>query len=91
MTKQVFINLPVRDLEKSFALYTAMGFTNNPQFSDETAKCMVWSDEIFLIIMTHEKFSSFTNKSIADTKNAISGLFSLSVESPEQIHSIMEK
>lgn len=68
-----------------------MGFTNNPQFSDETAKCMVWSDEIFVMIMTHEKFSSFTSKPIADTRNTLAGLFPLSLETPEQIHEVMEK
>jgi predicted lactoylglutathione lyase len=52
MASQVFINLPVADLEKSMKFYAGLGFTNNPQFSDETAKCMVWSETIFVMIMT---------------------------------------
>lgn len=89
MNKQVFINLAVKDLEKSMSLYTKMGFTNNPQFSDDTAKCMVWSETIFLMIMTHERFKNFTAKPIADTKNNIAGLFSLSVESVDSVNMIV--
>jgi predicted lactoylglutathione lyase len=86
MAKQIFINLAVKDLEKSLGLYTALGFTNNPQFSDETAKCMVWSENILVMLMTHEKFSSFTTKPIADTKTGLAGLFSLSVDSIEDLN-----
>lgn len=89
MTKQIFINLAVKNLQKSIDFYSALGFTNNPQFSDDTAKCMVWSDHIFVMILTHEKFNSFTNKPIADTKTNISGLYSLSVESIDEINRIV--
>jgi len=91
MTKQVFINLAVADLQKSADFYTALGFEINPQFSDDTAKCMVWSDSIYLMILTHEKFKHFTNKPIADTKNNIAALFSLSLGSVEEVHAMMEK
>ena len=86
MTKQVFINLAVQDIEKSLGFYTKMGFTVNPQFSDDTAKCLVWSENIFLMIMNHEKFKSFATKPLADTKNNLAGLFSLSVESVEKVN-----
>lgn len=89
MAKQIFVNLVVSDLAKSMAFYSALGFTNNPQFSDDTAKCMVWSDQIFVMIMTHEKFASFATKPIADTKSALAGLFSLSVDSVEEMNKIM--
>jgi uncharacterized protein len=89
MAKQIFINIAVKDLQKSMDFYTAMGFTNNPQFSDDTAKCMVWSENIFIMILSHEKFTSFTNKPIADTKSKIAGLFSLSTESVEEMNKIM--
>lgn len=89
MPKQVFINLAVKDLRKSMDFYTALGFTNNPQFSDETAKCMVWSESIFVMIMTHEKFATFATKPIADTKNSLAGLFSLSLDSIEEVNTIM--
>lgn len=91
MTKQVFINLAVADLQKSADFYTALGFEMNPQFSDDTAKCMVWSDSIYLMILTHDKFKHFTNKPIADTKNNIAALFSLSLGSVEEVHAMMEK
>ena len=88
MAKQIFINLAVKDLQKSMAFYTALGFTNNPQFSDETGKCMVWSENIFVMLLTHEKFANFTDKPIADTKSNIAGLFSLSVESVDEVNRI---
>ncbi len=89
MAKQIFINLAVKDLEKSMAFYTALGFTNNSQFSDDAGKCMVWSESIFLMLLNHEKFSSFTTKPIADTKSNIAGLFSLSLESIEEVNNLM--
>lgn len=89
MAKQVFINLAVRNLQKSMDFYTALGFTNNPQFSDESGKCMVWSDHIFVMLLTHEKFATFATKPIADTKNAVVGLFSLSVNGIDEINSIL--
>jgi predicted lactoylglutathione lyase len=91
MAKQIFINLAVKDLHKSMAFYTALGFSNNPQFSDNTGKCMVWSESIFVMILTHEKFKTFATKPIADTKSNLAGLFSLSVESVDEVNSILCK
>ena len=90
MAKQIFINLAVTDLQKSMDFYSKMGFSNNPQFSDETAKCMVWSEHIYLMIMTHDKFNHFATKPIADTKSHLAALLSLSVESPEEMHQIVD-
>jgi predicted lactoylglutathione lyase len=89
MAKQIFINLAVTDLQKSMDFYTALGFTINPQFSDETGKCMVWSENIFVMILTHEKFATFATKPIADTKSNVAALFSLSVDSVDEVNSIM--
>ncbi len=91
MAKQVFINLAVKDLQKSVDFYTALGFTNNPQFSDDTGKCMEWSENIFVMILSHEKFSEFATKPLADTKSYIAGIFSLSLDSLEEVNSIMDK
>lgn len=88
--KQVFINLAVKDVEKSMDFYTQLGFTNNPQFSDDNGKCMVWSDTIYLMILGHEKFKTFTGKPLADTKGNIAALFALSVESTEEVNKIVE-
>ena len=87
--KQVFINLAVKDLAKSMNFYTQLGFTNNPQFSDDSGKCMVWSENIFVMIMTHKKFQTFATKPIADTKSSLAGLFSLSVESLDKVNEIV--
>ena len=89
--KQVFINLAVKDVDRSMNFYTSLGFTLNPQFSDDQGKCMVWSDAIFLMIMSHEKFKSFTKKPIADTKSSIAALFALSVESADKVNEIVEQ
>ena len=89
MARQIFINLAVKDLEKSKAFYTALGFTNNPQFSDDAGKCMVWSENIYVMLLTHEKFLNFATKPIADTKNAVAGLFSLSLDSVDEVHTVM--
>lgn len=88
--KQVFINLAVKDVQKSEAFYTQLGFTLNPQFSDDQGKCLVWSDAIFLMILSHEKFKTFVKKPIADTKNSVAGLFALSVESADKVNEIVE-
>ena len=89
MAKQIFINLAVKDPQKSMDFYTALGFTNNPQFSDNAGKCMVWSENIFVMILSHEKFASFATKPLADTKSTLAGLFSLSTESVEQMNEMM--
>ena len=89
MAKQIFINLAVKDLKKSMDFYAALGFSNNPQFSDDTGKCMVWSENIFVMILTHEKFKTFATKPIADTKSNLAGLFSLSVDSIDEVNNIL--
>lgn len=89
MAKQIFINLAVKDPQKSMDFYTALGFSNNPQFSDDSGKCMVWGDNIFVMILSHEKFASFATKPIADTKSHLAGLFSLSVDSLDEVNTIL--
>lgn len=66
MSKMIFINLPVADLNKSIAFYEALGFTKNPMFSDDTAACMVLSDAIHVMILTHAKWATFTDRPIPD-------------------------
>ncbi|MFE3870428.1 VOC family protein [Flavobacterium sp. ZS1P70] len=89
MAKQIFINLAVKELQKSMDFYTALGFTNNPQFSDDSGKCMVWSENIFVMLLTHEKFASFATKPIADTKSNLAAIFSLSTDSIDEINNIV--
>ncbi len=64
MTKMIFVNLPVADLPKSIAFYAALGFTNNPAFSDAAGGCMVWSEAIHVMLLTHEKWRGFTTRPI---------------------------
>ncbi|MEW5675144.1 glyoxalase/bleomycin resistance/extradiol dioxygenase family protein [Flavobacterium enshiense] len=81
MKSQIFINLPVKNLEKAMAFYTAIGFVNNPNFTDETAACMVFSEEIFVMLLTHDRFKSFITKEMGDTTKTTSVINSLSMES----------
>jgi uncharacterized protein len=90
MRNQIFINLPVKDLAASFDFYAKMGFTNNPNFSDDSAKCMVFSEEIFVMLLTHDRFKTFVHKPIADLTNAVSCLLSLSVDSVATMDTLME-
>lgn len=64
MSRMIFVNLPVTDLAASMAFYTALGFENNPQFTDETAACMVWSEAINVMLLTHDKWRTFTQRPI---------------------------
>ncbi|MGN6264101.1 MAG: VOC family protein [Ginsengibacter sp.] len=91
MAKQVFINLPVNDLQKSIAFYEAIGFTNNPQFTDETAACMIWSDTIYIMLLTHDKLKQFTSKTIVDAKTFVEVSISLSLENNDEVNAFAEK
>ncbi len=91
MAKQVFINLPVKDLKKAMAFYEAIGFTNNPQFTDETAACMVWSDAIFVMLLTHDKFRQFISKAVIDAKQTVGVINALSLENNDEVNSFAEK
>ena len=64
MTRMIFVNLPVADLVASIAFYEALGFKNNPRFTDDTAACMVWSDAINVMLLTHGKWRTFTSRPI---------------------------
>lgn len=64
MTRMIFVNLPVSDLDASMTFYQALGFENNPQFTDGTAACMVWSDAINVMLLTHAKWRTFTDRPI---------------------------
>ena len=70
MTRMIFVNLPVADLPRAMAFYEALGFTNNPQFTDENAACMVWSETIFTMLHTHESWRRFTQRPIPGTDSS---------------------
>jgi len=70
MSKMIFVNLPVADLKKSMAFYASLGFTNNPMFTDDTAACMVWSETINVMLLTHPKWRLFTTREIPPTTSS---------------------
>ncbi len=69
-TRMIFVNLPVEDLKASMAFYEALGFRNNPQFTDDTAACMVWSEAINVMLLTHNKWRTFTHRPIPPTTSS---------------------
>ena len=91
MTKLIFVNLPVADLNRSIAFYEAIGATRNEMFSDETAACMVLSDTIHVMILTHDKFAQFTPKQIADAHATSEVLICVSEDSREGVDAITER
>jgi len=91
VSKQVFINLPVADLPKSLAFFKALGFSNNPQFTDDSGACIVVSDAIHVMLLTHARFRDFTPKAVCDTSKAVEVLLSLSCESREEVDSLVAK
>ena len=88
MSRMIFVNLPVADLPRSKAFYEAIGFTNNPQFTDETAACMVLTDSIYVMLLTHEKFAQFTTREIADSQKTAQMLLALSCDDREGVDRI---
>lgn len=89
MAKMIFVNLPVADLERSKAFYEAVGFTNNPMFSNEMAACMVWSDTIHVMLLTHDFWKTFTSKTIPDAKTSAQVLLCISRDSKAEVESIV--
>lgn len=91
MSKMIFVNLPVTDLPRSVAFYEAVGATKNPIFSDDTAACLVFSDTIHAMLLTHEKFSSFTDRVIPDAHKTAQVLICVSEESREAVDAVHDR
>jgi len=91
MPKLIFVSLPVIDLARSDAFYQAIGAVKNEQFSDHTASCMVFSDSIHAMLMTHDKYRYFTSKEIADPKTMSQVLICLFVDSREAVDDMIGK
>ena len=85
MAKMIFVNLPVSDLARSTAFYQAIGAEKNPQFSDDTASCMVISDTIYVMLLTHDKFRQFTPRKIVDAKTSTEVLICISADSRDAV------
>ena len=89
MPRMIFVNLPVADLDASRRFYEALGFTNNPQFTDETAACMVWSEAIHVMLLTHEKWRLFTSRPIPPTTSS-EVMLALSCDSRRSVDAMNE-
>ena len=91
MSKKLFVNLPVKDLERSMAFYEALGFSFNPQFTDHTAACMVISEHNYAMLLTHEKFASFATKPIPDAHTTTGVLIAIALESKAEVDDMAAK
>ena len=91
MTKMIFVNLPVGDLPHATAFYRSIGAEKNEQFSDETASCMVFSEAIYVMLLTHDKFRQFTPKTIADAKLSSEVLICISADSRAAVDGMVGK
>ena len=91
MSKMIFVNLPVTDLPRSKAFYEAVGFTNNPQFTNENAAAMVWSDAIYVMLLTHDFWKTFTDRAIPNAHESAQMFLCLSHDSREAVDAIVAK
>jgi len=91
MSTKIFINLPVKDLNKSIDFFTKLGYTFDPQFTDENATCMIISDEIYAMLLVEKFFMSFTKKEICDTSKSAETILALSVNSRKEVDEMIRK
>ena len=91
MNTKIFVNLPIKDLNKSVAFFTKLGFSFNPQFTDENATCMIIGEDIFIMLLVEKFFKSFTKKDVCDTSKNTEAIVALSVESRENVDQMIEK
>ena len=90
MASSIFVNIPVRDLKAAMAYYKAQGFDHNPQFTDDTASCIVFDETIYFMLLTHEKFLSFSPRPIPDPAQFTQALYGLSRDSREAVDAIAD-
>src|ERR1700704_1450051 len=91
MAKMIFLNLPVIDLARATAFYQAIGAVKNDQFCDNTASCMVFSETIHVMLLTHDKFRQFTPKKIVDAKTSSEVLICISADSRDAVDDMVGK
>ena len=91
MSRMVFINLAVRDLPKSMEFFSALGFSFNPQFTDDKAACMIVSDKAFVMLLTEPFFRGFTKREVCDTSQSTEAMFALSCESKTEVDQMVRK
>jgi len=88
-SRKLFLNLPVRDLKRSIAFFTKLGFSFNPQFTDDNATCMIVSEEAFVMLLVEARFRDFTKKQICDTRTQTEGIFAVSAASRDEVDSLV--
>ncbi|NEB36479.1 VOC family protein [Streptomyces sp. SID14515] len=90
MAQMIFVNLPVKDLETTVGFFGKLGFTTNPQFTDDKTACLVISDTIFAMLMTEPRFKEFTKKDVVDASRATEVILALSADNREKVDEIAD-
>jgi predicted lactoylglutathione lyase len=88
---KLFVNIPVNDLQRAITFFEALGFRFNPQFTDATGTCMLVGEDAYFMLLTRERFASFTKRAVGDPRRDTTGMFALSVDSREAVDAMMEK
>jgi predicted lactoylglutathione lyase len=91
MAKQIFVNLPVKDLKKSMDFFTKLGFTFNPQFTDDNAACMIIGENIYSMLLMEKFFKGFTKKEISDAKKTTEVLIAIDASSRQEVDDMVSK
>jgi len=91
MTRQIFVNLPVKDLNETVDFFTKLGFAFNPQFTDENATCMIVNNDIFVMLLVEKFFKTFTKKELCDTTKDTEVIVALSTETREKVDQMINK
>ena len=91
MTRQIFVNLPIKNMDRAKAFFGALGFSFNPQFTSEQGACMVVADDIFVMLLVEDFFQTFTKKAICDASKSTEVLVCLSCESRAEVDDLVRK
>ena len=90
-SRKLFLNIPVKDLERSKTFFAGLGFEFNPQFTDDTAACMVLSEDGYVMFLTEPKFREFSRKQVCDTRTHNEGLFAIAADSRAEVDQLVKK
>jgi predicted lactoylglutathione lyase len=91
MPTKIFVNLPVKDLNKSVAFFTKLNYTFNPQFTDENATCMIISEDIFVMLLVEKYFKTFTKKAVSDASKSTEAILALSTDTRDEVDAMLAR
>jgi predicted lactoylglutathione lyase len=90
VSRKLFVNLPVRDLKRSVAFFSGLGFEFDPRFTDDSATCMILSDDAYVMLLVEDRFRDFARKPLGEAASATTGIFALSAESRDEVDQLAD-